>query len=398
VLRFSHILVPATAVSIVLALSGCGVVVPEVAAPSPSPTYAPTGDGILRIGSILPATAIAQVAGIEVAIREINEQGGIDGAPVEVYHRSSVDPAAAFSALVEKGVDVVIGADSAEVAEQLVEPAVAAGIPVISPSATGLDGVEDSGYLFGTAVAGIAEGDELAAALLEAGATSIAYLATDDAVGADGLAALTTALEAKDADVAYDAAFSSAATDFANVATKAAKAAPDAVVVSAATAEQAAGLLTALASAGIDGDSIWLAGRSTADYSASVAPGVLEGAHGILIGAQPDEAFALRIRQADPAVTAHAFAAEAYDATIMAALAAIIGGDDGGASISRNLRSISTGGIPCASFGECLSVLETEDDIDYTGRSGPVDLSETGSPARGAVAIVSYTATNGITD
>jgi branched-chain amino acid transport system substrate-binding protein len=251
--------------------------------------------------------------------------------------------------------------------------------------------------LFGAAVAGAAQFAALADALADADASSIAYLASDDAAGSDGLASLTAAL-GEGAAVEYDADFGAEVTDFASIAKKAARAKPDAVVVSVATAQQAVGLLSALSAAGIDGSRIWLDGRTTLDYSTTLGAGALDGATGIVAGGEVDEAFALRLRQADPAVGAsYASAAEAYDATIMAALAVLISGDDGGPAISRHLRSISTGGIACTSFGECASVLATEPDIDYTGRSGPLDLTETGDAAGGTFTIVAYAASNSFT-
>ena len=397
--RFGPLFAPAAVLAVALAMTGCSVVVPEPVAPSPSPTYAPTGDGVLRIGTLLPSSAAAQVAGVEVAVREINEAGGYNGAPVEVFHRTSGDPAsdtaeASFAALVTLGVDVVIGPSSPELAERLLEPAVAAGIPLISPSALGLDSLEDSGLVFGTAIGRAAQAAALTASISEAGASSVAYLGTDDEVGADLLAGLTASLEGDGGELTLEATVDAATTDFSSVVSKTKKAKPDAVVVSTATSEQAVGLLSALSEAGFEGSSIWLASRSVTDYSASLPAGALEGATGIVVGVQPDEAFALRIRQADPVVAYYSYAAEAYDATIMAALAASISGDDGGPAISRHLRSISTGGIQCASFGECASVLATEPDIDYQGRSGPVDLAGSGDPARGSFRIIAFAADN----
>lgn len=399
--RFGPALATAATLTVAIALGGCAAVEPVVATPSPSPTYAPTGDGVLRIGTLLPTGSTALVAGVEVAVREINEQGGINGVPVEVFHRSSGDPATetaelAFDALVALGVDVVIGPDSADLAERLAGPAATANVAIVSPTARGLDSIEDSDLVFGTAAPAAAKGAAIADALREAGAASVAYLASDDEVGAQGLTQLAGEL-GDDIPVAFDADFPAATTNFTSIASKAAKAKPDAVVVSTATAEQAVALLSALAGAGLDGSSIWLDARSTLDYAATLPAGLLDGATGIVVGAAPDEAFALRLRQADPAVSSYGYAAEAYDATIMAALAVAISGDDGGPAISRHLRSISTGGIACSSFGECLSVLATEPDIDYTGRSGPVDLAESGDAATGTVTIVTYAESNSFT-
>jgi hypothetical protein len=73
--------------------------------------------------------------------------------------------------------------------------------------------------------------------------------------------------------------------------------------------------------------------------------------------------------------------------------AAIRAGDDGGAAIARLLPSVSSTGIPCTSFGQCLDVLRTENDIDYDGISGPVDLGGDGDVAAGSWTV--YTASAG---
>jgi branched-chain amino acid transport system substrate-binding protein len=88
------------------------------------------------------------------------------------------------------------------------------------------------------------------------------------------------------------------------------------------------------------------------------------------------------------------YAAEAYDATMLVALAAIRAGDDGGAAIARLLPTVSSGGIPCTSFGACLDVLSTEPDIDYDGISGPVDLTAEGDVKAGTWVLCTYSEGN----
>lgn len=401
--RLRTILASVTALAGLLSLTACGALTPVVSTPSasPSPTYAVTGDGVLRIGTILPSAATAQVAGVEVAVREINEAGGINGVPVELFHRTSGDAAtetaeASLTSLVAKGVDVIIGPASPELAERLIAPATAANVALISPSALGLGEVEDSGLLFSTAVGAEAGTAAMARALASADSASVAFLATDDDVADLELTSLTSSLEVAEGAVAVSAVFSAATTDFASVVAKVKKAKPDAIVVSTATTEQAVGLLAALDAAGFGGSAVWLTPRSTVDYSPFLAAGILEGATGFS-GVALDEAFVARLRQADPSLSSFAYAAESYDATVLATLAVLLGGDDGGPAISRHLRSASLGGIPCASVGECMSVLATEPDVDYVGRSGPVDLSEAGDAFLGAFTAVTYSNTNGFT-
>jgi branched-chain amino acid transport system substrate-binding protein len=377
--------------------------------PTPSPTYAVTGDGILRVGSLFPTSGTfsyigaAQVAGVETAIREINEAGGVNGVPVEIFHRNSADTTtqtaeASYADLLTKGVDVVIGPSSSALAERLVKPVIAAGVPLISPAATlaSVSTLEDSGLVFRTIGAYGDQGAVLAEAMAEAGVKDVAYVYLDDEPGASLLESLTVGAQAAGLTLAYTGSFTRNTTDFASVLTKIAKAGADAVVISTpsdATAETKA-LVTALSAAKLGGSKLWFTSQNLADYSQSFPAGLLAGANGVLEGAQPDAAFIARLKQADPGLSSYRYAEEAYDATILAALAATVAGDDGGIAIARLLPSVSTGGIKCTSFGECLDVLRTETDIDYDGISGPVNFTRNGDVTAASWGIYAYSAAN----
>jgi hypothetical protein len=126
----------------VVALTGCSA---PVAHPSATPTVvaslAPSGDGTLRIGTLFPmtgetsASGAAQVAGTELALREITEQGGVPGIAIELVHRNSAgNPATALADLVARGVDVVLW-DAGDAAPQEVTAGAAdAGVALLQLS------------------------------------------------------------------------------------------------------------------------------------------------------------------------------------------------------------------------------------------------------------------------
>ena len=100
-------------------LAGCAAA--PVAAPLAAPVAvpvagpAPTGDGILSIGTLFPMTGVnaasgaAQVAGAEVALRDILAGQPAPAQPVQLIHRNSAgDLAAAYADLVARGVDLVL--------------------------------------------------------------------------------------------------------------------------------------------------------------------------------------------------------------------------------------------------------------------------------------------------
>jgi ABC-type branched-subunit amino acid transport system substrate-binding protein len=184
--------------------------------------------------------------------------------------------------------------------------------------------------------------------------------------------------------------------DFAPVVAAIVKAAPDAVALvspfSAAAQNQA--LITALSAAGLGGAKLWLTSGNLADYSQALPAGLLKDVNGILEGAATGDAFNKRVLSAGPAVTDYRYAAEAYDAVMLAALAAIVAHNDSGAAVAGALRSVSSAGIKCLSFGECLDVLKTHKDIDYDGVSGPLTLDAAGDPSPANYGVYRYSAEN----
>jgi branched-chain amino acid transport system substrate-binding protein len=81
---------------------------------------------------------------------------------------------------------------------------------------------------------------------------------------------------------------------------------------------------------------------------------------------------------------------ESYDAVIISALAAIAAEDDSGEAIGANIVDVTREGTKCATFEECKTLLEDGEDIDYDGKSGPADMTDTGSLAAGTYGIYEY--------
>lgn len=388
-------------------LSACQVPV-AMQAPAPTPTLTPVvpyGDGVLRIGGLVPTTggsavlSAAQVAGIELAVREIDESGGVGGAPVQVFHRDVGEPgggvlAASFAELVAKGVDVVVGPSDSALAAQLVPLAAAARIPIISQDAlaAGADTIDSAGYLFRPAVGP----DVLAASVLEiAGESRLAVLGVDDGFGG----AVVSAVEAERADGGSDPAPSALLTPESisggastSAITKAIKGDPEVVAIaaSAASVESAATLIQALLERGVEASQLLLVFDRTSDLAGSPVAGALAGARAVVGAAVVDDAFRARILSADPGVTDFRFAAESYDAVMLAALAATFAGDDGGESIARAIPAVTRGSVPCSTYAECIEVLRTEPSVDYLGVTGVAGLSDAGEASASSVSVWQY--------
>ncbi|HWH97040.1 MAG TPA: ABC transporter substrate-binding protein [Pseudolysinimonas sp.] len=404
---FASVAATAVAVVALAALAGCGGV--PAPTPTPTPSMTPTGDGELKIGTLFPSSGgvafigPAQVAGVNAAVREINAAGGVNGAPVVVVNRDSGDASTqkaeeSFADLVTQGVDVVIGPSSSVLSQRLLPLATDADIPLISPAATypQLTALDTDGIFFRTIPSHPHQAIVLADLFADRDIASVAIVYRDDDLGSSLSAALVASLKTAGIDIeAVKVAGDANAEALAAAVATVKEADPAAVVLATPdNGDQTKALITQLSAAGFGGAKLWLTSQNLADYSQALPAGLLNGVNGLLEGAEADAAFQAKIKQEDPGVADFRYAAEAYDATVLAALAAELAGDDGSASIAGLLGAASVGGIKCTSFGECLDVLSTQPDIDYDGISGSVNLDAQGDPERGTYVIVAYNGEN----
>jgi ABC-type branched-subunit amino acid transport system substrate-binding protein len=407
-LRSRALLSAVVGLAVASVLGACGTAV-SMPTPTPAPTTTPSGDGVLRIGNIIPTSGTyaflgpAQAAGVQVALREINEAGGVGGTPVEVLHRDEGDATTAkaeesFADLVAQKADVVIGPSSSTIAERLVPHAVTAKIPLISPAATftALTTIDDSGYFYRTIPSYGTQGLALGSALSEKGPVKAALVYVTDELGQSIADTLGESLADNGSELVASEGFPASSTDFDPLIARVVEAKPDVVVLATAYSafDSTKALITKLLAAGFGGAKLWLTTQNTGDYNQAFSPGTLAAVNGVIEGVVPDEAFLARLKQADPALAAYRYSVESYDATILAALAAIVAGDDGGPSIAAALADVSKGGIKCTSFGECLEVLKTQDDIDYDGISGPVNFTAEGDVLPAWYGLYSYDGDN----
>lgn len=381
----------ASAVMVTGVLVGCEAPPPP---PDPMPTASTsagaTGDGVLKVGTIFPTTGTfaflgaAQVAGVATAVKEINDAGGVNGVPVEVLNRDSADASTAkseesFADLVTNAADVVIGPSSSVQAERLIPLAADAKVTLISPAATfpGLSLLAGSDFFFRTVPSYGQQGTVIGQVISEGDPKKVALVYINDELGKAVVPTLTESITTGGSSVVASLSVPSTMKDYAPLIADVKESAPDAVVLITAysSVDTTKALISQLIAAGFGGSKLWLTTQNTGDYSQALPGGLLKDVNGIIEGFETDDAFKARLKQSDPNLTQFRYAAEAYDATILAALAAIVAGDDSGASIAASLVDVSKGGIKCTSFSECIEVLKTGDDIDYDGIAGPVNFT-----------------------
>ena len=105
------------------------------------------GDGVFKVGTILPETGSLaflgppEFAGAELAIKEINEAGGVLGKPAEYTQGDSGDTTTDLAnttvdRLLAENVDLIVGAASSSVSLTVIDKIAGAGVVQFSPANT----------------------------------------------------------------------------------------------------------------------------------------------------------------------------------------------------------------------------------------------------------------------
>lgn len=360
--------------------------VPEVE-PEPEPAPSLDADGVLQLTAVfdasgeMAAVAIAPTAGAALAVDDINAAGGVLGEAVDFSVELAFDPAGEIP-------DVVIGPLVSN--DDVIAIIREAGALVITPS------VPDDRFN--------GDGFVRMVASNSAQARAIVTQMTDDGVRTVGIVGIAGGAPQSITDAAADAAVEAGievvhersydpddAADLAAIAQELLDDGPDAVLI-AGFEDDTAAIINAVASA--NGDLVPFALYGTAantggGLAALVAsPAHIEGMAGTFLAGAPDEAFLERVGPLDDAT----YAAEAYDAVVLAALAAIADDSDAAGSIADQIIDVSRSGMACTEFTECAALLDDGVDIDYQGRSGAVDLTDDSELAAGSVLVFRYDA------
>lgn len=158
------------------------------------------GDGVLTIGTLLPETGNLaflgppEIAGVKLAIQDINENGGFNGQDVVLIEGDSGDTTTdtavqTVTRELQQGVDAIIGAASSSVSASVIDQITDAGVTMFSPANTSkqFSDYPDEGLYFRLGPSDILQGQVLAEVIADDGNTSLVILNFDDDYG-NGLA------------------------------------------------------------------------------------------------------------------------------------------------------------------------------------------------------------------
>ncbi|MFB4264177.1 ABC transporter substrate-binding protein [Nonomuraea sp. GTA35] len=405
---------PLAVTAAVLALAACspgdttaGTVTSGSASAQP-PSAAAQGDGTLSIGTVLPQTgSLAYLGppmfgGVDLALKEINEAGGVLGKPVAKSDTDSGDTTTNIASqsvdkLLAQKVDAIVGAASSSVSESIIDKITRAGVVQFSPANTSdkFTTIEDDGLYFRTAPPDKLQGRVLGDLVVADGNDTIGILAMQDSYGSGLADQVTRTAQEGGATIVERVDYDPKAADFSADVSKIKAANPKGIVLIGF--EETSKVVQELVKQGLTSDKhkwYMVDGNMSNTNFAQTPKGTMDGVKGTLPGAEAPEAFQKRLLKVNPELTEYTYAAESYDAVTLIALAAEAAKADTGAAIAGKLVEVSKGGTKCAGFKECADLLKAGTDIDYEGVSGPVDFNDVGDPSVATIGVYQYRADN----
>ncbi|MDR7383391.1 ABC transporter substrate-binding protein [Promicromonospora iranensis] len=367
----------------------------------------------LIVGTILPLTGTLaflgppEVAGVGLAIDDINAAGGVLGNDVTMEQGDSGDTTDTSVAqqtatdLISKGAQVVIGAASSAVSLNVVDQFTEAGVMQISPANTATDLSGASDFFTRTAPPDTVQGAALGSLILDGGHQKVAMIVQDEAYGTGLRDNVQQAIEAGGGEVVYGETgggdeFPPGESNFSSIVTDALSSKPDAIAVIAF--EETKAIVSELTSQNWDfNGTTYFCDGNTASYEPDFDKGTLEGVVGTIPGAQAPEEFRDRVsgwyeENEGSELADFSYAPESYDAVILAALAAVRGEGTDGTTISENIKAVSgaDGGTEVTSFEEGVAALEAGDEIHYKGQSGVGPLNDQNDPTSALIGVYEY--------
>lgn len=394
-----------------LALAACGSSstsesTSAAASEAPAASESAAATGPCKIGTMLPQTGNLaflgppEFAGVDLAVKQINEAGGVLGQPLENLAGDSGDTTTDIASQtadshIAAGVSAIIGAASSGVSLTVIDKITGAGVIQFSPANTSpaLSTYADNGLYFRTAPSDLFQGAVLGSLMLDSGAEKAGILALDDAYGTG----LADALEANFTDgggtVTDKIIYNPQAAEFSAEVGKLKASNPDAIALIGF--EESVKIMQELIKQGIGPDTIPLYlvdGNLSQEAFKDLPEGIMVGTKGTLPGAAASDEVKAALLSVDPALTDFSYAPESWDAVNLIALGMEVAQSCDGVAIAAALKDISSGGEKCTDFATCKALLDAGTDIDYEGLSGPVEFDDNGDPSIATMGVYEYEA------
>ena len=360
-------------------------------------------DGELVVGTLLPQTGSLaslgppEFAGVKLAVKDINEAGGVLGKPVKQIDSDSGDTSTNIASssvdrLLSQKVDSIVGAASSAVTLTVIDKVTGAGVLMISPANTSLKLTDypDKDLYFRTAPSDLLQGRVLGDKVIADGNSSAGILALQDAYGTGLADTAEKSIKGANGEVVEKIIYDPKAAEFSAEVSKIKAKDPEAVIVIGFN--ETAKIIQELVKQGIGPQTkkLYLVDGNLEAAEVQALGPVIAGVQGTTPGAPAPGDFRQRVLGVDPTLKAFPYAGESYDAAILVALAAEAAKSDSGKAIAGKMMEVSSGGKKCTTFKDCLALAKAGTDFDYDGVSGPIEFDKLGNPTEATIGVFTY--------
>ena len=351
----------------------------------------------LRIGALMPLTGDLQAYGessrngVELAISEINEAGGVMGEPITLeVSDTQTEPQAGVDAaqrLVSvQGVSAIVGALSSGVTIPVASSVSAVeGVPQISNASTSpvMTDLDDNDFLFRTTPSDAYQGVALAAVALEKGVDSAAMLYINNDYG-EGLAnAFEQAFEEAGGEIVGRSGYEPGMASYRGELSQVSDGSSPLLLIG--YPENGQTILRQALEGGYFTDFFFTDGMKSPVIIENLGAQFLNGSFGTAAEARDDTDAAQHFQSAYEGAYGEVppvpYIDTAYDAVYSIALAAVAGESTDPVSIRDNLRVINDPDgevVGPGEFARAVELLDSGMPINYQGASGSVDFDANG--------------------
>lgn len=332
---------------------------------------------------------------MSLAIKEINDTGGIPGINVQLDEANKRDSGdgtlgniahQSTDALLSAGTDVIVGAGTSAVTLKVIDKVVCAGVIMFAASNTStvFSDYPDHGRYFRTSPLSVFEASVLGKLVVDDGNSTVVVMARDDVYANGFRQEIGKAIEDAGGKVLDSFSYDPDAPNYGGNIQRVKAKNPDAIVLIGFT--ESAPFLTEMIKQGFGPQKKRVYG-TTGNLSNTLAwqvnpqdPSVLAGMRGTALD-PGGEAFAKRLKALKPGLRDLRYAPQAYDAVVVTALAAAVAGTDAPAAIARQINGVTKSGEKCMDFATCMTLVRQNKNIDYDGVSGPLEFTNSGEPS-----------------
>ena len=364
--------------------------------PEPSSVTAEEDPAELIVGYLLPTAnhpaariAALLVKAIEMARDEINAAGGnvrllpgnSEGSPEKA--NLAVDDQLA------SGVSAIIGAASSRITQAVIDKVTGAEVVLISPSATSphFTTYDDGGYFFRTVPSDALQYKEFANMMIESGVTNAGILYQDEPVWQHFDEGLERRLKESGVKVSASIAFHPQSIDYSTDIRILKEAEVDGIALLAGVQSEVVIAHKIEAGVGPGEVPLFIYAVTTGEIAKDLDPddpGVLEGSKVMYSSDRPEHGeptFGDRLTAYIGEEVSTTYAAHAFDALVIVALASLTVGSTEAADYAGVINDVTRGGTVCQTYASCAELVTAGEDIDYVGASGLMEFTDAGEPS-----------------